>query len=166
MSTSMLASEALLRLEEDMTLQIILVPTRWWEHVATDLSSPASVQRIPNIDHYCQSFSIRRKDVTKWSYFFREVVLDKRQLLATPPPDLCVAEVPFHNRVVQGARAYCHEAHEVMHQVSGDWVQAEAKARSDLVKLVTPYLESRLRRKLPPPPPPVPPPQSPCQCAS
>ena len=57
---------------------------------------------MPNIDHYCESFSIRQKDVTMLSYFFREVVLDKRQLLATPPPDLYVLEVPFHNSVVQG----------------------------------------------------------------
>ena len=158
MSTSILASEALGRLEEDMTLNIIFVPTRCWEHVATDLSSPEAVRRIPNIDHYCESFSIRQKDVTKWSYFSREVVLDKRQLLATPPPDLYVLEVPFHNPVVQGARAYCNAAHEVMHQVSCEWIQAEAKARADLVKLATPSLESWLLRKLPVPPPPVRPP--------
>ena len=59
MSTSILALKALGRLEEDMTLNIIVVPTRCWEHVATDLSSPEAVRRIPNIDHYCESFSIR-----------------------------------------------------------------------------------------------------------
>ena len=153
LSTSILAWEALRRLEADMTLQIIFVPTHCWERVATDLSSPEAVSRLANFDRFCKAFSIRPKDVTKYSYFFREVVLDKRQVVSDGPPplDFYVFEVPPDSETVKDAKACCHAADEVMHQASGRFLEAENHARNALVTLATPSFESWLHSKRPPP---------------
>ena len=79
--TSMLAWEALWRLEADMSLQTIVVPTHCWERVATGLSSPQAVRCIANFNKCCKKFSIGPKDVTKYSYPFREEVLPKTKVI-------------------------------------------------------------------------------------
>ena len=63
-----------------MSLQIIFVPTHCWERLAAYLSSPKAVRRIANINTFCQAFSIKPKDVTKYSYLFREVVSPKTKV--------------------------------------------------------------------------------------
>ena len=155
LSTSILAWEALRRLEADMSLQIIFVPTHCWERVATDLSSPEAVRRLANFNRFCAAFSIRPKDVTKYSYLFREVVLDKRQVVSDGPPplDFCVFEVQPDNETVKHAKACCRAANDVMHQASGRFLEAENHARNALVNLATPSFESWLRSRRPPPAP-------------
>ena len=153
LSTSILTWEALQRLEADMTLQIIFVPTHCWERVATDLSSPEVVRPLANFNRFCEAFSIRPKDVTKYSYFFREVVFDKRQVVSGPPGDFYVFEVPPYNETVKHAKACCHAANEVMHQASGRFLEAENHARNALVNLATPFFESWLRSSRPSPAP-------------
>ena len=95
------------------------------------------------------------KDVTKYSYLFREVVLDKRQVVSggPPPPDFYVFEVPPDNETVKHAKACCHDAYDVMHQACGRFLEAEKHARNALVNLATPSFESWLRSKRPPPAP-------------
>ena len=151
LSTSILASEALKRLEADMTLQIIFVPVHVWERVATDLSSPEAVGRIP-ISRWCRAFSITPNDVTKYSYYFREVVLDKTQLVPDHPPplDFYVFEVPPDNETVAGVKECCKDAYDVMHQVCGRFLEAENHARNALVHLATPSFRSWLSSKRPP----------------
>ena len=147
-----------------MTLQIIFVPVHVWERVATDLSSPEAVGRIP-ISRWCRAFSITPNDVTKYSYYFREVVLDKTQLVPDHPPplDFYVFEVPPDNETVKHAKARCNNAYEVMHQACGRFLEAEHHARNGLVNLATPSFESWLGSKRPPPAPmPVRPPPPPC----
>jgi len=135
-----------------MSLQTIFVPTHCWERVATDLSSPKAVRRITKFNRFCRAFSIGPKDVTKFSYLFREVVLDKGQLLIDGPPplDFYVFEVPPDNETVKHAKACCHAANDVMHQASGRFLEAENHARNALVNLATPSFESWLRSKRPP----------------
>ena len=119
--------------------------------VATDLSPPEAVGRIP-ISTWCRAFSITPNDVTKYSYLFREVVLDKRQVVSDGPPplDLYVFEVPPDNETVKHAKACCHAANDVMHQASGRFLEAENHARNALVNLATPSFESWLRSRRPP----------------
>ena len=150
-----MAWEALQRLEVDMSLQIIFVPTHCWERVATDLSSPEAVRRLADFNRFCKAFSIRPKDVTQYSYLFREVVLDKRQVLSDGPPplDFYVFEVSLDNETVALAKACCHAANEVMHQASGRFLEAEIHARSALVHLATPSFGSWLRSTRPAPTP-------------
>ena len=138
-----------------MSLQIIFVPTHCWERVATDLSSPEAVRSLADFNKFCNAFSIKPKDVTKYSYLFREVVLDKRQVVSDGPPplDLWVFEVPPDNETVKHAKACCHAANDVMHQASGRFLEAEDYARNALVNLATPSFESWLRSKRPPPAP-------------
>ena len=138
-----------------MSLQILFVPTHCWERVATDLSSLKAVRRIANLIRFCRAFSIGPNDVTKYSYLFREVVLDKRQLLIDLPPllDFYVFEVPPDNETVKHAKARCNNAYEVMHQACGRFLEAGHHARKDLVNLATPSFESWLRSKRPPPTP-------------
>ena len=164
LSTSILAWEALRRLEalqesNSLTetapsLQIIFVPTHCWERVATDLSSPKAVRRITKFNRFCRAFSIGPKDVTKLSYLFREVVVDKGQLLIVGPPplDFYVFEVPPDNETVAGVKECCKDAYDVMHQVCGRFLEAENHARNALVHLVTPSFRSWLLSKRPPHP--------------
>ena len=93
--------------------------------------------------------------MTKYSYFFREVVLDKGQLLIDGPPplDFYVFEVPPDNETVKHAKACCNDAYDVMHQACGRFLEAEHHARNGLVNLATPSFESWLRSKRPPPRP-------------
>ena len=136
-----------------MTLQIIFVTVHVWERVATDLSSPEAVGRIP-ISRWCRAFSITPNDVTKYSYYFREVVLDKTQLVLDHPPplDFYVFEVPPDNETVADVKACCKDAYDVMHQVCGRFLEAENHARSALVHLATPSFRSWLLFKRPPHP--------------
>ena len=152
LSTSILAWEALRRLEADMLLQIIVVPTHCWERVATDLSSPEALRRITIFKRFCSAISIRPKDVTKFSDVYREVVLDKGQLLSDgpPPPDFYVFEVPPDNETVAGVKGCCKDAYDVMHQVCGRFLEAENHARNALVHLATPSFRSWLSSKRPP----------------
>ena len=152
MSTSILAWEALQRLDADMSLQIIFVPTHCWERVATDLSSPEAARPLANFNRFCAAFSIRPKDVTKYSYLFREVVLDKRQVVSGGPPplDFYVFEVPPDNETVAGVKECCKDAYDVMHQVCGRFLEAENHARNALVHLATRSFRPWLSSKRPP----------------
>ena len=111
--------------------------------------------RIANFERFCKAFSIRPNDVTKYSYFFREVVLHKRHVLPDGPPplDFYVFEVPPGNETVKHAKACCHAANDVMHQASGRFLEAENHARNALVNLATPSFESWLHSTRPPPTP-------------
>ena len=52
---------------------------------ATNLSSPKAVRCIANFNICCNKFSIGPKDVTKYSYLFREEVLPKTKVINKMP---------------------------------------------------------------------------------
>ena len=60
-------------------MQVIFVPMKSWDAVATDFSHPDAIAEIEGLDRYSEVHKTKIRLVTDHSFRYREVCLDKRQ---------------------------------------------------------------------------------------
>ena len=126
-STTVLLSEAMRRLDEDRVLQAICVPEFRWSQVACDVSRPSSFSTdMEKLETHCATHKMKPASVWEHALTYREVVLDRR-VLRDHPTEFIVLELSRGQCV--HIKRMCDRVEDDIHICSANWLRVEWHAR-------------------------------------
>ena len=136
LSTTIMCTEAIRRLDRHRCLQAICIPNEYWDYAVVDFSSPERIDEYPFLAEHMWRHNIRRSRLYNLAARYREVILDMRAV-RSERFKLMIFEFSHDNPIVERMQQHCQHAGEFMHFDSLTLLEAERSCRSCISEWLT-----------------------------